>query len=181
MNKLETLNKFIEEAYVKVVDANNLLPKLYKAYMDNCHKTPKEIKNIIQNTLLSNIAILDVIKEFSLKNSKAVAVNILNCANDNFDFSYLVHESLCDLFGLVDIERLYEKHKIIAPIYSSQDEWGKGSGKISPHVDDLYEEMPTPLLALMVAKDDIGIPTKFCLPKDIFKVGGDNAIKLRIL
>lgn len=60
---------------------------------------------------------------------------------DNPELALTVHESLSDLFGLIDLKHAYEDHKFlyIKREGRAYNEWKNGIGVISPHQDDLYE------------------------------------------
>lgn len=78
------------------------------------------------------------------------------------DIALTIHESVSrHLCGINDIQYRYEDHKAIYPKVEGlmSSEWGNGIGEISPHCDDLYENVDSDLLSLTVVKDDTACPT----------------------
>ncbi|WP_330924335.1 hypothetical protein [Candidatus Sororendozoicomonas aggregata] len=91
---------------------------------------------------------------------------------------FLIHEAVSRyLSNLDDIRYPYENHKFIYPKDTGigVSEWGNGYGDISPHSDDLYENIDTDLLSLTILKDKTSSSTKIYdieaiiekLPKDL--------------
>ena len=80
-----------------------------------------------------------------------------------------VHEALADLFHLVDIKYDYEEHKALylKPAAEKYREWGNGYGDITPHSDDLYENLSVDFLALTVCRDTTHTPTAYYFPADL--------------
>ncbi len=112
-----------------------------------------------------------------LNNVAGVTINNL-FKTDSEKLAYVVHETMSELFGLSDIKYPYEEHK---KIYLKADginyqDWGNGFGKISPHSDDLYEELDTELLSLTVCRDKTNTSTSLYLYKDIFSEFSDLEI-----
>ena len=97
---------------------------------------------------------------------------------DNYILALLVHEAMCELFHLNDIQYEYEDHKALylKPGGENYRDWGNGYGEITPHSDDLYEDTPTDLLALTVCRDSTKTPTSCYFPKDIFANFSDDEI-----
>jgi len=89
----------------------------------------------------------------------------------NTHLALIVHESLSDLFNLNDIKYPYEDHKrlYVKPEGLNYKSWGNGRGEITPHSDDLYEEVDASLLSLTVAKDETKTPTTFYQTKHLLK------------
>jgi hypothetical protein len=81
----------------------------------------------------------------------------------------IVHETISDLFGLNDIKYPYEDHKNIylKPGGENYRDWGNGFGEITPHSDDLYEDLNTDFLSLTVCRDNTNTPTEIYFPKDV--------------
>ncbi len=78
-----------------------------------------------------------------LRNGHA-AICITNIFNlDSPKLALTVHEALADLFHLTDIKYEYEEHKalFLKPSAEKHREWGNGHGDITPHSDDLYENL----------------------------------------
>lgn len=88
----------------------------------------------------------------------------------------VVHEALSELFHLTDIKYPYEDHKslYLMPEGINFKEWGNGYGKISPHSDDLYEDISTDYLSLTVCRDNTNTPTRCFFLKDIFAGFSDS-------
>src|SRR5690606_1368859 len=80
-----------------------------------------------------------------------------------------VHEALADLFHLTDIKYDYEEHKALylKPSAEKYREWGNGHGDITPHSDDLYENLNVDYLALTVCRDVTKTPTAYYFPSDL--------------
>ncbi len=91
----------------------------------------------------------------------------------------VVHETLSELFGLNDIKYPYEEHKKIylKPGGENYRDWGNGFGEITPHADDLYEDLNTDFLSLTVCRDNTNTPTELFFPKDIFREFSDEEIE----
>jgi hypothetical protein len=98
----------------------------------------------------------------------AVCVNNI-FKNDCPQLSLVVHEALSELFALTDIKYPYEEHKnlYLKPGGEYYKDWGNGYGEITPHSDDLYEDIDADFLSLTVCRDQTKTPTVFYFPKDI--------------
>ncbi|MHC8357004.1 hypothetical protein ACYZTL_17685 [Pseudomonas sp. LB3P81] len=104
-----------------------------------------------------------------LKNGTA-AVCIKNIFSlDSPKLALTVHEALADLFHLTDIKYEYEEHKALylKPSAEKYREWGNGHGDITPHSDDLYENLNVDYLALTVCRDITKTPTAYYFPSDL--------------
>jgi hypothetical protein len=99
-------------------------------------------------------------------------------ASDDYELALIVHEALCELFHLNDIKYQYEEHKalFLKPSAESFHNWGNGHGEITPHSDDLYEEVSTDLLALTVCRDHTATPTLAYYPGQLFAQLSDDEI-----
>lgn len=98
------------------------------------------------------------------------AICIKNIFNlDSPKLALTVHEALADLFHLTDIKYEYEEHKALylKPSAEKYREWGNGHGDITPHSDDLYENLNVDYLALTVCRDITKTPTAYYFPKDL--------------
>lgn len=97
---------------------------------------------------------------------------------DDPDLAYIVHESLSDLAKINDIKYSYEDHKklFIKPEGFQIGDWGNGAGAISPHCDDLYEDIDVDLLSLTTCRDELKASTLLFLADQIFKNLSDNEI-----
>lgn len=88
------------------------------------------------NLLLNNICKEDLekIRRFDDKFASAVIINNILKESD-LELHYIVHESLSDIFGLIDIHYEYEDHKWLCLKENAFDykEWGGGVGEISLH------------------------------------------------
>jgi len=92
--------------------------------------------------------------------------------------AFVVHEALSELFALNDIKYPYEEHKklYLKPNGVNYKDWGNGYGEITPHSDDLYEEIDSDFLSLTVCRDQTNTPTVFYFPKDILKGFNDEEL-----
>lgn len=99
--------------------------------------------------------------------------------NDDFRLAHVAHEALSEIFFLKDIEYSYEDHKalFLKPGAEKYRDWGNGYGEITPHSDDLYEDLPTDILALTVCRDLTNTPTRCYMMKDVFKYLLDSDIE----
>ncbi|WP_296619965.1 hypothetical protein [Marivirga sp.] len=107
-----------------------------------------------------------------LNRSKIAAVCIKNIfRTDCHRLSLLVHESLSSLFQLTDIKYDYEEHKalFLKPSGEFYKDWGNGYGAITPHSDDLYENLNIDYLSLTICRDITKTPTSYIFPRDIVK------------
>lgn len=88
---------------------------------------------------------------------------------DSPRLALVVHEALADLFHLIDIKYDYEEHKALylKPAAEKYREWGNGYGDITPHSDDLYENLNVDFLALTVCRDTTNTPTAYYFPTDL--------------
>ena len=108
------------------------------------------------------------------------AVRIKNVFNlDSPKLALTVHEALSDLFYLTDIKYEYEEHKALylKPSAEIHREWGNGHGDITPHSDDLYEELNVDFLALTVCRDVTKTPTAYYFPADLLRDLSDDDIR----
>lgn len=105
------------------------------------------------------------------------AVCFTNIFNKDYPkLALVVHEALSELFHLTDIKYPYEDHKslYLMPDGVNYKDWGNGYGKISPHSDDLYEDISTDYLSLTVCRDNTNTPTSCFFLKDIFSGFSDD-------
>jgi hypothetical protein len=88
---------------------------------------------------------------------------------DSPKLALTVHEALADLFHLTDIKYEYEEHKALylKPSAEQHSEWGNGYGDITPHSDDLYENLNIDYLALTVCRDVTKTPTAYYFASDL--------------
>lgn len=86
---------------------------------------------------------------------------------DSPELSFIVHESLSELFSLIDLKYPYEEHKTLylKPSGENYRDWGNGYGEIIPHSDDLYEDFDVDLLSLTVCRDTTATPTSYLFPE----------------
>ena len=108
------------------------------------------------------------------------AVCIKNTFNlDSPKLALTVHEALSDLFHLTDIKYEYEEHKALylKPSAEIHREWGNGHGGITPHSDDLYEDLNVDFLALTVCRDITKTPTAYYFPADLLSELSDEDIR----
>lgn len=108
------------------------------------------------------------------------AITITNIFKTNCHrLARVVHEALSELFALNDIKYPYEEHKNIylKPGGENYRDWGNGFGEITPHSDDLYEDLNTDFLSLTVCRDNTNTPTEIYFPKDILYNFSDGEIR----
>jgi len=121
---------------------------------------------------------IDILSNISTNNIVAISCNnIFN--NDDPNLALLVNESMCELVRLNDTNYPYEDHKnlYLKPEGIDYKEWGNGYGEITPHQDDLYEDISTDLLALTVCSDQTKTPTTLIFTKDIINKLNDEEIE----
>lgn len=99
---------------------------------------------------------------------------------DSPELALLVHEALSDIFNLMDIKYPYEDHKALYLKKSKKQvgEWGNGSGDISLHSDDLYEDISADYLSLTTCRDLSNTPTSYVLTKDILDHLADEELNI---
>lgn len=115
-----------------------------------------------------------------LGTNKIVAVTITNIfRTDCHRLARIIHETFSELFDLNDIKYPYEEHKNIYLKPGGEDyrDWGNGLGEITPHADDLYEDLNTDFLSLTVCRDTTNTPTEIFFPKDILRAFTNDEIK----
>jgi hypothetical protein len=86
---------------------------------------------------------------------------------------------MCELVRFNDTNYPYEDHKnlYLKPEGIDYKEWGNGYGEITPHQDDLYEDISTDLLALTVCRDQTKTTTTLIFTKDIINKLNDEEIE----
>lgn len=91
----------------------------------------------------------------------------------------IVHETLSTMFHVKDMQYSYEEHKEISvrPEGLEFTDWGRGSGEITPHCDDLYEDIDTGMLSLTVCDDETQTATQLIQLKDILAELTDEDIE----
>lgn len=97
---------------------------------------------------------------------------------DSPKLALTAHEALAELFYLTDIKYEYEEHKALylKPSAEQYKEWGNGYGDITPHSDDLYENMNIDYLALTVCRDTTHTPTTYYFPRDLIDNLSDDEL-----
>ncbi|OGT63655.1 MAG: hypothetical protein A3E85_05095 [Gammaproteobacteria bacterium RIFCSPHIGHO2_12_FULL_45_12] len=120
---------------------------------------------ILKNAAPNDIAYFD---QLGLNNISAVTISNI-FFTDCHKLARIVHEAISELFALNDIKYPYEEHKNIylKPGGENYRDWGNGFGEITPHSDDLYEDLNTDFLSLTVCRDTTHTPTEIYFPKDI--------------
>lgn len=132
--------------------------------------TPIYAKFQLIHLLLNNIRSNDLFYFDKLGTNNISAVCITNIFNkDCHKLSLVVHEAFSELFSLNDIKYPYEEHKklYLKPNGMRYKDWGNGYGEITPHSDDLYEDLDVDFLSLTVCRDETNTPTIFYFPRDI--------------
>jgi hypothetical protein len=168
----------------KIINLNlsyisNLVDNWWGEFKDKQMK-PYYLKLELTSFLLKFIKIEDKNILNQIGNNNIVGIScskIFN--NDDPNLALLIHESMCDLVGLNDTNYPYENHKnlYLKAEGMNYKEWGNGYGEITPHQDDLYEEISTDLLALTVCRDKTNTPTTLILSKDIINQLSDEEIE----
>ncbi|MNK96067.1 hypothetical protein D3C87_1163310 [compost metagenome] len=137
----------------------------------NNHQEMHILKTQVVNLFLTYLRTEDIFyfDKVGLANGCA-AVCIKNVFSlDSPKLTLTVHEALADLFHLTDIKYDYEEHKALylKPSAEKYREWGNGHGDITPHSDDLYENLNVDYLALTVCRDVTKTPTAYYFPSDL--------------
>ncbi|WP_237886822.1 hypothetical protein [Pseudomonas sp. PGPR40] len=137
----------------------------------NNHQETHILKTQLVNLFLTYLRAEDTFyfDKVGLANGCA-AVCIKNVFSlDSPKLALTVHEALADLFHLTDIKYEYEEHKALylKPFAEKYREWGNGHGDITPHSDDLYENLNVDYLALTVCRDITKTPTAYYFPCDL--------------
>lgn len=103
--------------------------------------------------------------------------------SDDYRLAHVAHEALSEIFFLKDIEYSYEDHKalFLKPDAEKYRDWGNGYGEITPHSDDLYEELSTDILALTVCRDLTKTPTQCYMMREVFKRLSDSDIETLLI
>ncbi len=134
----------------------------------------------LANLILQKADPKDIFYFDQLGTNHVAAITITNLFTiDCHRLARLTHEALSELFGLNDIKYPYEEHKNIylKPGGENYRDWGNGLGEITPHADDLYEDLDTDFLSLTVCRDTTNTPTELFFPKDIFQEFTDEEIE----
>lgn len=136
--------------------------------------------SFLKNTLPDEVTkALESIGHQSARHNSIVIHGLFD--SDNPDVAMTVHESISRyLCGINDIQYRYEEHKLIYPKEEGQQfsEWGNGIGDISPHSDDLYENIDSDLLSLTVVRDNTACPTLIYNTEDIIEQMSDESVEL---
>ncbi|OOF37557.1 hypothetical protein [Rodentibacter heidelbergensis] len=140
-------------------------------------------KSLLINLILDKVKTSDYeyFTKFSKINHHISGIVLHNLFTiDSPSLSLLVHESLSDIFNLMDIKYPYEDHKALFLKKSINEisEWGNGSGDISLHSDDLYEDISSDYLSLTTCRDLSNTPTSYLLAKDILDLLTDNELEI---
>lgn len=161
---LQYIQQKIDEWFKTVKIQSTPIPQLrlelISLLVQNLNKEHLEYTNMIY---MRNISAVSFTNVFSI---------------DDYKLAFLVHEALCDMFNLCDIKYPYESHKMLylKPGGENYKEWGNGYGEITPHSDDLYEDLDTDLLALTVCRDTTSTHTTGYMLKDIIAMLDDDDI-----
>ncbi|MFT3742206.1 MAG: hypothetical protein QM752_06010 [Gammaproteobacteria bacterium] len=160
------ISDIIENWWIRKLNSNlsfqNLKFKLINIFLDNLKKEHIDYFSIVG---------------FHKSNIAGVCIkNIFE--SDSPKLSLLVHESLSDLFNILDIKYDYEEHKTLYLKSSAEKykNWGSGYGEIMPHADDLYEKLNVDYLSLTVCRDKTRTATKCFFPKNILRNFTDNEL-----
>ncbi|KFM73022.1 hypothetical protein X975_16553, partial [Stegodyphus mimosarum] len=156
-------------------------------YIENWWNTAKHNENFKENKESLKKLLLE-----KFKNNEQQKLSIVGVAGhhvsgvvltglfhtDDPELSHVVHETLSDLAKLRDIKYPHEDHKhlFIKPEGVKKKEWGKGAGRISPHCDDLYEDIDTDLLSLTTCRDNLKVSTLLFTADQIFNILSDDEV-----
>lgn len=177
---IKKLKEQISKDYILTIDfgyTNFAIEKWWQNQDKN--KSFHLLKLSLISVIISNLKQEDLNNCEKLGKNNIVGVCITNLfKKDDEKLSLLVHEALSDLFRLQDINYEYEEHKALYLKLSgvSYSEWGNGSGEISPHSDDLYEDTDTNFLSLTTCRDETKTPTSVLFPRDLLKDFSDNEL-----
>lgn len=176
------LRKEISQEKMLTFDFSYIAPMI-----DNWWKNEDQSKNIaILKAKLTSLFLnklddehVSLFSSVGLIHSKIAAVCIKHIFTvDSPKLSLLVHEVLSDLFHIADIQYPYEEHKTLYLKASAVEfkDWGGGYGEITPHSDDLYENVNIDYLALTICRDETKTVTKCFFPKDILRDFNDEEL-----
>lgn len=115
---------------------------------------------------------LNAFKNLGTAKHYIAAVCIQNIfLQDSPKLSLVVHEAFSELFHITDIQYEYEEHKTLFLKQAAIDykDWGSGYGEITPHSDDLYENLNIDYLSLTICRDRTKTPTRCFFPRDILR------------
>jgi hypothetical protein len=138
---------------------------------------PSKIRSLIINTLQpAHLQIIRSVGSDSEHVSAVVIRHVFSIADRNLGL--YVHEAISEIACIADIKYPYEDHKELYPKTSDTvtAEWGKGTGIIRPHSDDLYEMQTINAMCLTVCRDTTCTPTQLWLLKDIVNILSDDEL-----
>lgn len=172
-SNIQYYRSLIENEMIYNLDFNYLKDAINSWWQDANQNIPIHIlKFSFINFLLKKINEKDLYYFDKVGVNGIAGVCIANIFNEhNHKLALLVHEALSDLFSLNDIKYPYEEHKALYLKATGEDykNWGNGYGEITPHSDDLYEDLDVDYLSLTICKDITETPTTVYLLKDILK------------
>lgn len=177
---IKYFRELIENEKIISLDFSYLIDRIEEAWEYMANFTPVHIAKFQIIQVILKYCKAEHMKYFDKLGLKGIsAICIANVfKKDCPKLSLVVHEALSELFALNDIRYPYEDHK---KLYLKAEgvnykNWGNGYGEITPHSDDLYEDIDADYLSLTVCRDHTNTPTKFYLPKDIFSQFSDDEI-----
>jgi hypothetical protein len=185
MNNKEKVNFFrtdIAKEQLIVLDFEYISDDVENFWIDNKERTDfRRMKIELMSLFLKKMKTedADFFERVGFSNTKIAGICIKNIFHTDSDkLALLAHESLSELFGLVDLKYEYEEHKALylKPTGENYRDWGNGYGEITPHSDDLYESLNIDLLSLTVCRDKTKTPTTCFFPKDLLNDFSDDEI-----
>jgi hypothetical protein len=185
-NELITDPSFFREKISKektiILDFSYLTGVIESWWKKNNNQDTHVLKIQLVNLFLTYLRTEDTFHfdKVGLANEGAAAVCIKNVFSlDSPKLALTVHEALADLFHLTDINYEYEEHKALylKPSAEKYREWGNGHGDITPHSDDLYENLNVDYLALTVCRDITKTPTAYYFPSDLLSELNDEEVR----
>lgn len=180
---IELIREYCTKQYEIAIDLSYLQKKIESWWLESKNiQEPLSFKKAsFISLLLDNIKEGDLTKmrQFNDKFASAVTINNILKESD-LELHYISHESLSDIFGLIDIHYEYEDHKWLCLKENAFNykEWGGGVGKISLHSDDVYETRDIDLLSLSICKDLSNTPTNYLPIREIINLISDNQLEI---
>lgn len=182
MTDVDSFRENISREKTITLDFGYLSGAVESWWLKNSNEDTHTLKAQLTNLFLTYLRTEDTLyfDKVGLATGGAAAVCIKKIFSlDSPKLALTVHEALADLFHLTDIKYEYEEHKALylKPSAEKYREWGNGHGDITPHSDDLYENLNVDYLALTVCRDITNTPTAYYFPSDLLCALNDEEIR----
>ena len=178
---IRTFDNKTHEFYVDEADGNfisHLAERLVKDDVNTaCFRIAGYLHDILGEDILKS---LRDVGDHS-KKTGAVAIHHLFNSRGTPLAKLCIHEAICHhLSHLKDIDYPHEDHKelSVSPNGVGVSEWGRGTGPISAHMDDIYETIEVDALALTYALDMTNTATRIYDMFEAFNFLDDEDIAL---